>query len=65
MSAQGKHIYLAIKADEKDLQKVAEDVQHTMQFAIGITDLRSLEPCSAEFYPLRMVETDNKNINDL
>lgn len=52
MSANGSQIYMAVKADQKDLERTAEETQYSMQLAIGITDLTSMEPCQGRYYPL-------------
>lgn len=44
MSAKGDSIYVVIKADDGDLREAAEDNEFTMQLALGLTDLTSLEP---------------------
>ena len=54
----GKELYIMIRADIKDLKRVAEDAKFNCQFAVGITDLSSLEPCDKKLRPLRKLETD-------
>lgn len=44
MSINGDYIYIVVKADEQDLRRIAEESNYTMQLAIGLTDLTSLEP---------------------
>lgn len=44
MSIDGTKIYVVVKADEQDLKRTAEKCNYTMQLAIGLTDLTSLEP---------------------
>lgn len=44
MSVSGDNIYIVVRADEGDLKKTAETSKYTMQLAIGLTDLTSLEP---------------------
>jgi len=47
MAQNGKHIFITIRSDLKDLKQVAEDEGFNVQLAIGITDLASLEPCNS------------------
>jgi len=61
MSSNGKNIYLVIKADEKDLAKVAEQEKYNMQMAIGVTDLKSLEPCAKDLTPFRFSKCESAN----
>lgn len=53
MSVDGNHIYVVIRADDGDLKNIAEETNYTMQLAIGLTDLSSLEPCDQYYRPLR------------
>ena len=53
LSLDGNSIYYLLKADLKDLKKIAEESQYSMQLAIGFTDLLSLEPCDKYLRPLR------------
>ena len=62
MSPRGKHIYMVVKADEKDLKRWAEKTQFNLQLAIGVTDLTSIEPCDEYWYPLRRCVTQDKAI---
>ena len=59
MSANGKLIYMFVKADESDLKRVAESTQYNLQLAIGVTDLTSMEPCDQNQYPLRFCACDD------
>ena len=59
MSPNGNHIYIVCKADEVDLQRVAENELYTMQLALGVTDLSSLEPCDRRLIPLRKIRPNN------
>ncbi len=65
MSVDGSHIYVVIRADEGDLKKVAEETNYTMQLAIGLTDLTSLEPCDGFYRPFRKCQNKPKEIKDL
>ena len=53
LSLDGQSIYVVVKADLTDLKKIAEESEYTMQLAIGLTDLTSLEPCDKYLRPLR------------
>lgn len=53
MSLSGAYIYVVVKAKTNDLKKIAEESNFTMQLAIGLTDLTSLEPCDRYGRPLR------------
>ena len=65
MSANGNHIFVVIRADEGDLKQTAEKNNYTMQLAIGLTDLSSLEPCDPFYKPFRKCENKPKEILDL
>jgi hypothetical protein len=65
MSLNGKYIYIVVRADEQDLKNIAEESHYTMQLAIGLTDLTSLEPCDMFYRPLRKCNTNIKEIEDL
>lgn len=52
-SLDGNSIYIVVKADQLDLKKMAEESEYSMQLAIGLTDLSSLEPCDEFLRPLR------------
>lgn len=62
MSVDGSHIYIVIRADELDLKRVAEESKYTMQLAIGLTDLTSLEPCDYLYKPFRKCENKPDDI---
>ena len=53
MSLNGDTIYVVIKADDNDLRRAAEQSEFTMQLAVGLTDLTSLEPCDRFYRPFR------------
>ena len=65
MSANGNHIFVVIRADEGDLKQTAEKTNYTMQLALGLTDLSSLEPCDPFLKPFRKCENKPKEILDL
>lgn len=65
MSIDGGHIYVVVRADEGDLKKIAETSNYTMQLAIGLTDLTSLEPCDTLNKPFRKCHNKPKEITDL
>lgn len=50
MSMSGNNIYLAMKCDEWDLARAAEQTRYLMQFSVGGTDLMSLEPCNSKLF---------------
>lgn len=62
MSVSGSHIYIVVRADEGDLKKTAEASNYTMQLAIGLTDLTSLEPCDMYYRPYRKCENKPEEI---
>lgn len=65
MSIDGSSIYVVVKADDLDLKRTAEANNFTMQLAIGLTDLSSLEPCDKYYRPFRKCENKPKDIHDL
>ena len=65
ISLDGNSIYIVVKADFKDLKKIAEESQYSMQLAIGLTDLSSLEPCDKYLRPLRKWDSERADIDEL
>lgn len=62
MSTSGKHLYMALRSDIKDLKHVAEDCAYNVQLAIGATDLLSLEPVDKNMVPYRQCDIDDAEI---
>lgn len=65
MSISGKSIYVAVKADQTDLERMAESVGYEMQLSIGGSDLVSLEPCNGQLYPMRFIEVGDERVGRL
>lgn len=65
ISLDGQKIYVVVLADEGDLRRTAEDSKYTMQMAIGLTDLTSLEPCDIFLRPLRKCDTQHEEIEKI
>ena len=65
LSLDGQSIYVVVKADLADLKKIAEESEYTMQMAIGLTDLTSLEPWDKYLRPLRKWDSGRVEIDEL
>ena len=63
MKRDGKSILILIRADEKDLKRVAEYEKYLFQLSVGSTDASSLEPCDEMLVPYRLLRKGNAKIN--
>ena len=45
LSNNGKHLFLLVRSDEKDLKRLAQQQDFRLKLEIGHSDMISLEPC--------------------
>ena len=55
MSRSGKHIYLCVKGEEKDIKRLAQQQKYSLKLEVGFSDWPSLEPCDTLLRPLNKI----------